>query len=435
MRGVGRPVAIAALVAALLAGLLIVLNGDGRYTVTARFTDASQLVKGNRVQIGGRPVGEVKAIKLGDDGVAEVELELTDEDAYPLHEGTRATVRALGLSGVANRFVDIAPGPPSTRELPEGGTIGLDNTRGVVDLDVLLNGVDEDVRADVRSIIGDLAGAFTPKGARQVNDGLGVLNPAISQVTELGRELTADEAALRSVVAHSASLSRSLAQRRGELGSGLRSGAAVMSAVASERRALGESIERAPASLRGTTATLRRLRTRTLPVLDPVVRDVRPSLAPLEELLALVPPTLDDARPLLRSVRALTPRSARALEPLPRLQRAAAPALSSGAKSLSDALPVIRGLRPYTPEIVAGFFSGFGGATGHSYDANGHYTRVSFQAGRGTPAGLLPLTGTSGGGGYKSGFDARCPGAAEGPAPDNSNPWPISSCTTEDNQK
>ena len=410
--------AVCVVVTALLLGV-----GSSGYVVKAQFTDGSQLVTGDLVQVGGRKVGKITAIGLGDSGLAEVEMTLDDDSVDPLHRGTRADIRTVGLSGVANRFIDLSPGPESASAIPDGGVLAPDHTRGVVDFDAVLNGADPRVRRDIQGIVRDLATALTPKAARQTNAGLEALNPAISQVTALGRELTRDEAALRSLLVHTSSVAGVLARHRDSLGASIDDTAGVLTAVASEREALADSLERAPGTLAMTERTFRRVRTRTLPVLDPVVRDSRPALEPLTDLLRVVEPTLDDARPLITSVRRLLPPSRRALAPLPRLQRPAVPAIRSTTKALKQSRPLLSGLRPYTPELVSGFFTGFGGSTSAAYDANGHYSRINLELGANALSGLLPRPEGDKLGGLRFGLDARCPGAAEEPAPDGSNPW------------
>jgi phospholipid/cholesterol/gamma-HCH transport system substrate-binding protein len=418
-----RSLALAALAIVLTAVVLILRGGDGPYVVTAQFTDASQLVKGDLVQVAGRRVGLVERIDLADNGLAEVTMELTEDEVIPLHEGTQASVRTVGLSGVANRFVHLQPGPATTRAIPEDGVLTTEHTRPVVDLDAVLNAVDPDVRRDIRGIVRDAAKALDPKTARQGNAGLAFLDPALSRLTELGRQLTADEVALASLLDHSASLSRVLARHRDSLGQSLDAGAGIFTALASERETITRLLERAPASMRATTATLERVRTRTLPKVDPLLVAARPAIDPLADVLRRSGPVLRNARPLLRRMRAIIPEARAALAPIPGLRSSAVPAIDAIAKGLTDVLPMVSGLRPYTPEIVSGFFTGFGGNSSHSYDANGHYARIYLESSPGSLNGLVPRPPGDSFAGYRTGLDARCPGAAEEPHPDGSNPW------------
>jgi phospholipid/cholesterol/gamma-HCH transport system substrate-binding protein len=98
----GRIAAIVALGAAVLVVAVLLLGGGGGYSVTAQFENASQLVKGNQVQVAGLPAGSIDDISLGPDGTALVKMSI-DDDYAPLHEGTTATVRSEQL---------VAPGGP-----------------------------------------------------------------------------------------------------------------------------------------------------------------------------------------------------------------------------------------------------------------------------------------------------------------------------------
>jgi phospholipid/cholesterol/gamma-HCH transport system substrate-binding protein len=293
----------------------------------------------------------------------------------------------------------------------------------VVDLDALLNAVDPAVRRDIQGIVRDAAVALTPRTAEQTNAGLEMLNPALSRLTALGRELTTDEAALRSLLPRAATLARVVAERREALGRGLDAGADVFTALAAERDTLAAMLGRAPATMRRTRETLSRVRTQTLPVVDPLLRASRPAIGPLADVIREVEPTLRGAEPLIARLRELIPASRAALEPLPGIADAAVPAVAAITKGMADALPMITGLRPYTPELVAGFFTGFGGSTAHSYDANGHYGRIYLTGTSGSFSGLTDKAPDASSG-YRTRLDARCPGGAEEPHPDGSNPWP-----------
>ena len=66
-----------------------------------------------------------------------------DDDFGRLHEGTTATIRATSLSGIANRYVSLQPGPNSNGEIDDGGEIGADDTAAPVDIDTLFNTLDD----------------------------------------------------------------------------------------------------------------------------------------------------------------------------------------------------------------------------------------------------------------------------------------------------
>jgi hypothetical protein len=102
--------------------------------------------------------------------------------------------------------------------------------------------------------------------------------------------------------------------------------------------------------------------------------------------------------------------------------------------ALGPLIPILAGLRPYAPDLVAGFFNGVGGASGATYDANGHYLKVQLDlsAGGASLTGLLNSLGTllgtvigsvTGLNGTRTGQVATCPGGGTPPAPDGSNAW------------
>jgi ABC-type transporter Mla subunit MlaD len=73
------------------------------------------------VQIGGRRVGAVQEITLADNNEAVVRISVDDGFA-PLHEGTSAAIRLTSLSGIANRYVALSPGPNSAASSRRGST-------------------------------------------------------------------------------------------------------------------------------------------------------------------------------------------------------------------------------------------------------------------------------------------------------------------------
>ena len=127
----GRIAAIAALAVVVIVLAVVFLSGGGGHKYTLVFQNAGQLVPDNQVLIGGSPVGSVESIDLTDDNLAAVHVEVEQE----LHEGTTATIRATSLSGVANHYVSISPGPNSNPALKDGAELGLSSTTTPVDID------------------------------------------------------------------------------------------------------------------------------------------------------------------------------------------------------------------------------------------------------------------------------------------------------------
>ena len=112
--GFARLAAIGALVLVALAIVVLLLSSGGNSNhYRLLFETGGQLVKGNQVLIGGAPVGSVDDVKLTDNGQAQVDISVN----RPLHEGTTAIIRATSLSGIANRYISIQPGPDSNPEL------------------------------------------------------------------------------------------------------------------------------------------------------------------------------------------------------------------------------------------------------------------------------------------------------------------------------
>src|SRR4051812_13303034 len=140
-------------------------GGGSGYTVTATFPNAGQLVKGNYVEVAGRPVGKVKSIELDENAQARVKMSV-GSGFDPLHQGTTAVIRATSLSGIANRYVEIHPGPNSGAKIEDGGQIGSDKTQSPVDLDQLFNTLDPKTRKGLQQIVQGSAVQYLGKSAK-----------------------------------------------------------------------------------------------------------------------------------------------------------------------------------------------------------------------------------------------------------------------------
>ncbi len=411
-----------------IAAVIVVIAGSGSgYTIHAEFSDAGQLVRGDLVTVAGHQVGSVGSIQLSNHGLADVELEISNPTVQPLRQGTIATIGQLSLTGVANRFVGLTPGAGA--EIPNGGVLPVTQTRGIVDLDTLLDALTPRVRASLQGLLKSGAYLVSQPTASQFNDANAYLSPAFSQSAQLGNEVVADDAALGQLVSGASKVATALAAQQTGLGTSVSSTAAALRELAGQRSAIADTLGRAPAVLTQGKRVLGHVDS-TLLTLDPPVRHLQPVAARLGPLLRAMLPATQNAIPTVSSLQALVPSAEAALEALPAVEHKATPAVRSLTTSLTALNPILSGLRPYTPDVVAGFFNGVGGATAGSYDANGHFLHgeIAVQGGGSTLTGLLNLLGRQLSkigplNGERTGLLAPCPGGGQTQATDHSNPW------------
>ncbi len=115
--------------------------GSDSYTLEARFSSASGVNPGSRVEIAGVRIGTVKNVTLSDKFFAIVTLELPN--TLELDDDTIASVKTAGLIG--DRFINLSPGG-SGFPLAAGDMIV--DTESALDIESLisrfaLGGIDE----------------------------------------------------------------------------------------------------------------------------------------------------------------------------------------------------------------------------------------------------------------------------------------------------
>jgi phospholipid/cholesterol/gamma-HCH transport system substrate-binding protein len=433
-------IALLAVVAAAVLAALLLLGGGGGYTVKANFQNASQLVKGNLVQVSGKEVGKIDNIDLTSDGQAQVTMSITDEYA-PLRRGTRAIVRQASLSGIANRYVDLTLPADGAPEIADGGTIDQDSTTSAVDLDQLFDTFDPETRKDLKRVFAGSAKQYKGKG-KEMNEGLLYLNPSLAASSKLFNELNRDTPLLQRFIVSSSKLVTDVADRRDDL-AGLVDGlATTTTAIGSEQAALAESIGRLPDFMRRANTTFLNLRA-ALDDLDPLVEDSKPVAKKLRPFMAELRPLARDARPTLQDLSDIL-RKPGADNDLVELQNLQPPlrdatvrdvnangktrqgSFPASARALRDFAPVIGFMRPYTPDVM-GWFDDFS----HSgiYDALGAASRVGIHASAFALANgqLSPVPPQLRDEAFSAGATInqrnRCPGAGDQEADDGSNPY------------
>jgi phospholipid/cholesterol/gamma-HCH transport system substrate-binding protein len=426
-----RAAAAGAIVLAVaLAVWLLAFRDGGGTEYTLLFQSAGQLVDDDDVQVGGRRVGSVLDIQLTDDNQAAVKV--TVEEPYaPLREGTHAVIRLTSLSGIANRYVALTPGPGDARALADGATLNAESTTDVVDLDQIFNTLDERTRGDLSDVIQGFATQYAGKG-EEAGESARYFNPLLSSSRRLVQQLTEDEGALTRFLVNSSQAVTAIAERRDDLADLVGNANATAEAIGDENAALARALGILPTTLRRANTTFVNLRA-TLDDLDVLVAESKPATRDLAPFLRDLRPLVRDARPTIRDLRTLVRRDGpdndlvEATRKFPALQRAATPAFRDGRQALARLQPVLEFARPYTPELV-GWFRDFGQGSSN-YDANGHFARIqpmfnAFQFNDNPAGGLLtPVPPDQRLGGVQTGAIKRCPGGSIQPPADGSAPW------------
>jgi phospholipid/cholesterol/gamma-HCH transport system substrate-binding protein len=434
-------VAVGAVLAAAIIVAVTLLGGGDAYKVHARFVNASQLVKGNLVQVAGRPVGSVESIDLTRNGRADVTFTV-EGDAAPLREGTQITVRQASLSGVANRYLDLRLAPNTAEDIANGGLIDETKTTTAVDLDQLFDTLDPDTRKALADVIKGSAAQYADTGD-QYGEGLMYLNPSLSASSRFFRELNRDNGLLERFVVSSSKFVTDLADRRDDLSGLIDHLETTTDALGDEQAPLRDAIGQLPDFMRRANTTFVNLRA-TLDDLDPLVRDSKPVAKALRPFLAQLRPLAQDARPTLADLsniiskpgeandlveltRAQVPAAKIAVGPVIRNGASREGALPASTKALTVGSGELNYARPYAPDLL-GWFDDFS----HSgqFDALGGISRPGLHAdafilvnGQLTPVPpqLRDAAFTSSGGVRNQ--RNRCPGAAEHAAEDGSGPY------------
>ena len=423
-----RIAVIGALVVVVIALGVVLFGGGGGYQYDLIFQNAGQLVPENQVLIGGSPVGTVESIELTENNLASVKVSVSQQ----LHQGTTAVIRATSLSGVANHYVSISPGPNSNPPLDEGATLGLASTTTPVDIDQLFNTFPPSVRKGLSEFIRGNAAIYAGVG-HQANQTYKYFGPALNRTDAFVHALNADQNLFTRFIVSSGKLATAVSARSSQLSSAISNASTAFGAIAGQNASLDQALQEFPAVLRQSNTTFVNLRA-AIGDLEPLVDTAKPATKNLAPFLAELRPVVNEAIPVFENLRLTVGKPGKAndaaelLAVLPDVQQRAAKAFPNSQEAIAAFQPNLNFARAYTPDI----FNGFGklGIVSGYYDGNGNYVRASvadqnlfnFNSGSGelepiTPKQQFEAFGSS------AGIHRRCPGGATQSAPDNSNPF------------
>lgn len=414
------------LVCAVVLVAALVFNSKGGYRYVLDFQNASGIVSGNLVMVGGHRVGSVSSVELSEDNRARMEIELDD----PITEGTTAIIRRSSLSSVHGHYLSLTPGPDNRPQLEEGATLGEGATTTAVELDQIFDMFDPPTRKGWSNWIRGIAAIYRGEGGPSANRTFKYSGASFSSTQRLMAELSDQDTHLDRFVKNTSGFVTNLASVAPELTDLVSNANTALGAIANENESLSLALQELPPTLRQANTTFVNLRA-ALDDLDPLYRaQGRAADAGLADFLKSdVRPVLKRARPVFADLATANYRPgpnndlSDVLTSLVPLHEVAEPAVNAAVRGMDAAQEEVSEFRAYSPDVFGGL--GRLGAATANYDANGHYARL-----RPVAMGTMQLNGTAieprtsaiyGGLDFLSNFQ-RCPGGSTQPIA-GSNPF------------
>jgi phospholipid/cholesterol/gamma-HCH transport system substrate-binding protein len=346
---ISRAAAGGALLVGFVLVLVILFGGTSGRTYNLTFENGGQLVSGNQVLVAGQPIGTVNSITLTDNDNANVSISVDE----PLHEGTTAVIRATSLSGIANRYVSITPGPNNEPSLPDGATLATDNTTSIVDLDQLFNTFRPATRKALQNVIKGSAQLYAghTQGARRSYK---YFEPGLSSTRQVLDELTRDQRTFSQFFITGSKALGAIADRRDQLSALTQNANQALGAIANQNEALDRTLVALPPALRQANTTFVNLRA-TLDDLDPLVNSAKPATKHLTPFLKNLRQVSERGVPVIHNLSLAINRPGNnndlteSLQAQPRATRAADRAVPHAIEGLNASQPTITFARQTRP--------------------------------------------------------------------------------------
>lgn len=376
-------VAVLVVLALFVTGSLLLAGPDTRLIVRASFADASPLLEGNDVRLGGVKVGQVVSMRIHGEST-EVTIEL-EKEALPVHTDARLTIRPVTLLG--ERYVELDRGSDDAPVLGDGGRLGLEQTGSSVDLDQVLGSLDDSTAASLAALVGTLGTGMDGNGD-DVRRLVAALAPALGDTRKLTGTLRRQNQTLGSLVSSLSDVASGVAVDDGrQLDKLVAVTTAVLQQTEVNEAAFRSMLEELPGTLRAATRTLGDLRgtadaaAPTLAALRPTTRNLEAISTELLRFADAADPALASANPILEEAQDLV---AEAL-PIARLLRRNTPAIRDDVAALD---PITRTLTSDLTSVME-FIRGWA-LTTNGRDGLSHYFRAAFVLSEYSVTGLLP---------------------------------------------
>jgi ABC-type transporter Mla subunit MlaD len=381
-----RRIVPASIVAVLVTiGVLVALAPNAsRHELWVNIPDATGLYPGEAIRDAGIDVGGVASVAPIDRGHrARVGLSFAPT-AWPIAHGSLMSLRWGGTISYLNYYVDLQRPKRTGPAYQEGATLPASTLRVPVEFDSLLDDFTPSVRAGLRSML--TRGGSALKAARSgLQATLRQTPPALSQADLLLTELDQSRTQLTALIGSTGRVVNALDTAQPTVRQLVSGAATTLGAVADQASALKDTLSRSPGTFTRIDATLATA-DRTLDLAGKVTTEVGPGVTQLHETakpLDRLLETIDKVAPDAEATLTTAGRSAPQITALLRTATALMPTIGS---DVSQAIPQLDCIRPYTPDVIA-FFTNWAAFLSGT-DGTDFIARV-------VPSAILPaLTGT-----------------------------------------
>src|SRR5215216_897012 len=343
------------------------------YRFQVSFAEATQLAKEADVRISGVPVGKVKTIEP-DTKTGRTMAVIEMESKYaPVRSDARAMLRQKTLLG--ETYVELTPGSPDARTVPENGTLAQSQVSPTVELDEILRAFDPKTRRAWQTWMQAQAQGIDGYG-QDINDALGNLGPFAEDTATLVDILNRQQGAVTRLISNSGVVFGALTERQGQLRSLIRNSNQVFATTASRDEALKAAFVALPTFEDESRVTLRRLAefaTDTDPLitqLRPAARELSPTLIDLSALAPDLKNLFVNLNPLIDASKTGFPAAQRVLHDL-------RPLLAQVDPAAQQLVPLLDFLGLYKRELTSFFANAVAATQARSASTRVHHLRTT----------------------------------------------------------
>jgi phospholipid/cholesterol/gamma-HCH transport system substrate-binding protein len=329
------------------------------YRVRISFPNAAQLAQQADVRIAGVSVGKVidKSLDpLGNRTIATIEL---DRQYAPLRADARAILRLKTILG--ETYVELTPGSPNAKPVPDGGLLRRGNVVPAVQLDEVFSALDPKTRQDFQIWQQSLAQAIRGND-QNLNSVLGNLPQFAADATDITNVLDIQHNAVVSVVQNGGTVFAALSQDQNALRNLITTASTTFQTTAANNNALADTFLVFPTFLNETKLTMARLAAFAIDT-DPLIKELNPVAQQLGPTLAAVRTLSPDLQRLFVNLGPLITASETGLPAFTEVLNGAKPLLGQLAPFLGELNPILNWLSLHQ-QLISDFISN--GATGVS---------------------------------------------------------------------